>query len=236
MQHIHWIPEGFERIATNMASDPQQPLRPWQRKLHEVIFEADTFVGKLFDVALLFAILISVVAVMLESVSSIRAHYGTLLSTVEWVLTALFTIEYVLRLACVRYPSRYALSFFGIVDFLAIAPTYASLLFSGSQSLIVIRVLRLLRVFRIFKLPRYLGEAQALLKALYATQARIAVFLLFVLVVVLIMGSAMYLVEGRESGFTSIPKSVYWATVTMIFTEDNVSKADSLVDPSGRSY
>ena len=190
-------------------------LSPWQHSLHEVIFEADTRAGKAFDVALLVAIVVSVLTVMLESVADIRVDWRRHLVAAEWLFTILFTIEYVLRLVCVGRPWRYALSFFGIVDFLAIVPTYLSIFFAGSQSLIVIRSLRLLRVFRVFKLARYSTEARHLMIALRATQAKTAVFLVVLLSIILIMGSAMYLVEGPENGFTSIPKGVYWAIVTM---------------------
>jgi voltage-gated potassium channel len=199
--------------------DKSQPretaMAPWRTRLYEVIFEANTAGGKAFDVALLLAIVLSVTAVMLESVEQIRQRAGVFLTAAEWGFTILFTIEYALRLACVRWPRRYAVSFFGIVDLLAIVPTYLSLLFAGSQSLIVIRTLRLLRVFRVFKLTHYLTEARALMTALRATRRRITVFLVVILSLLLIMGTAMYLIEGPEHGFTSIPKSVYWAVVTM---------------------
>ncbi len=191
------------------------PLRPWQQRMHEVIFEADSAAGKAFDVALLVAILVSIIAVMLESVAHIRADWGAMLKGIEWVITILFTIEYALRLLCVGRPWRYAVSFFGIVDFLAIAPTYLSIFVVGAQSLVVIRTLRLLRVFRVLKLAHYLHESQALMIALRRTRAKVTVFLLAVLTVMIIMGSVMYLVEGPEGGFTSIPQSVYWAIVTM---------------------
>jgi voltage-gated potassium channel len=184
-------------------------------RLHEVIFEADTPGGKAFDVALLLAIALSVAAVMLESVGPIRERYGRQLYLVEWFFTILFTVEYVLRLACVRYPLRYARSFFGIIDLLAILPTYLSLLMPGAQSMLVIRVFRLLRIFRIFKLTRYLGEARTLTVALKSSRHKIVVFLGGVLSIVIITGAAMYLIEGPDSGFTSIPRGVYWAIVTM---------------------
>jgi voltage-gated potassium channel len=184
-------------------------------KLHEIIFEAETPGGKAFDVALLIAILLSVVAVCLETVPEVRAIYGAQLRAVEWLFTILFTIEYVLRLICVSRAWRYAGSFFGVVDLLAIAPTYLSLLVAGTQSLIVIRALRLLRVFRVLKLVHFVGEARMLHAALRASSRKIIVFLGGVLSVVLIVGALMYLVEGAENGFTSIPQSVYWAIVTM---------------------
>jgi voltage-gated potassium channel len=186
-----------------------------RRRLHEVIFEADTPAGKAFDVALLLAIALSVGAVLLESVASIRQRFGPGLRAVEWTFTLLFTVEYILRLACVRRPLRYALSFFGLVDLLAILPTYLSLVITGSQSLLVIRALRLLRVFRVLKLAHFVGEARLLKAALQASSRKIIVFLGTVLTLVLIVGALMYLIEGEASGFTSIPQAIYWAIVTM---------------------
>jgi voltage-gated potassium channel len=183
--------------------------------LHEVIFEADTPAGKGFDVGLLVAILASVLVVILESVSSVRAQWGQVLRGLEWTFTILFTIEYVLRLLAVERPWRYARSFFGIVDLLAIVPTYLSVLVPGAHSLLVIRMLRLLRIFRIFKLGRYVGEAETLARALRASRPKILVFLCSVLAIVVIVGSVMYLVEGEEHGFTSIPVAIYWAVVTL---------------------
>ncbi|MES9960273.1 MAG: ion transporter [Sedimenticola sp.] len=192
--------------------DRRNPLR---RRAHEVIFEADTPSGKLFDALLLVTIVIAIAAVMLESVEAYRIEYGTLLTTVEWVVTLLFTVEYALRLWSVRRPLHYAKSFFGIVDLLAILPTYLSLVFAGSQSLMVIRSIRLLRVFRVFKLARYLGEVISLMHALRATRHKITVFLSMVLALALILGTLMYVVEGEAGGFTSIPAGVYWAIVTL---------------------
>ncbi len=184
--------------------------------MHEVIFEADTAAGKAFDVALLVAIFLSILVVMLESVRSINEEHRVSLQAAEWAFTLLFTAEYVLRLLCVRQPWRYARSFFGIVDLLAILPTYLSLILPGSQSLLVIRGLRLLRIFRVFKLARFLSEASELRAAVWASRAKITVFLVTVLILVVILGSAMYLIEsGAGSGFTSIPQSMYWAIVTM---------------------
>ncbi len=187
----------------------------WRQRLHEVIFEADTPVGKAFDVALLWLIVASVVVVMLTSVSEIDARYHSWLSTAEWAFTLLFTAEYALRLACVRSPLRYARSFFGVVDLLAILPTYVGLLFPGAASLVVIRSLRLLRVFRVLKLGRYLGEANVLLGALRTSRPKIIVFLGTVLTVLVVVATAMYLIEGEANGFTSIPRALYWAVVTM---------------------
>ncbi len=184
-------------------------------RIHEIIFEADTPAGKMFDIALLMAIVLSVAAVLLESVSGIRQRYGTALRAVEWFFTLLFTGEYLLRLACVGRPLRYARSFFGIVDLLAIAPTYLGLFIAGAHSLIVIRALRLLRVFRVLKLAHFVGEARTLRLALRESTRKIIIFLGTVLTLVLIVGALMYLIEGEKHGFTSIPQSVYWAIVTM---------------------
>ncbi len=187
----------------------------WRNLMHEVIFEADTPNGKAFDVLLLVLIFSSIIVVMLESVVGIRVQYGHALRIAEWAFTIAFTIEYGLRLICVDRPLRYARSFFGIVDLLAIIPTYLSLFVAGAQSLIVIRALRLLRVFRVLKLGQFIQEAQVLRSALRASARKIVVFLGGVLTTVLIVGAAMYLIEGEASGFTSLPRSVYWAIVTM---------------------
>ena len=187
----------------------------WRARLHEVIFEADTPAGRAFDVCLLVAILVSVIAVMLESVASIRREYGGVLRAVVWTVTVVFTIEYALRLVAVDRPWRYARSFFGVVDFLAVVPTYLALALPQAQSLMVIRTVRLLRVFRILKLAHFLGEAQQLVLALRASRRKITVFLGGVVTIVVVMGALMYLVEGEEHGFTSIPTSMYWAVVTM---------------------
>jgi len=187
----------------------------WRDKLHEVIFEADTPAGRAFDVALMVSIALSVAAVMLDSVASVRAEYGRLLFAAEWFFTILFTIEYILRLVCVGRPLHYATSFFGVVDLLAILPTYVSMMFPGSQYLLVIRILRVLRVFRVLKLGVYIRQARMLRQALHASRHKIIVFLFTVLTAVVILGSLMYLIEGKASGFTSIPRSIYWAIVTL---------------------
>jgi voltage-gated potassium channel len=185
--------------------------------MHEVIFEADTPAGKAFDVVLLALIASSVIVVMLDSVAELHRAYRVPLAVAEWTITVLFTIEYLARLICVARPSRYALSFFGLVDLLAVVPTYLSVCFAGPRSLLMVRALRLVRVFRVFKLSRHLTEARALMIALRATRERVTVFLVVVLSLVLIIGSAMYLIEGGrpDTQFTSIPRSVYWAIVTM---------------------
>ena len=187
----------------------------WKERIHEIIFEADTFWGKAFDVTLLAVIVLSVLAVMLESVMLINQRYGDILYIVEWFFTILFTIEYIARTIVIKKPWKYVFSFFGVVDLLAIIPTYLSLVFVGAHSLLVIRSIRLLRVFRIFKLARFLGEASQLVTALRASRIKIVVFIGTVFTAVIILGTLMYLIEGGENGFTSIPKSIYWAIVTL---------------------
>jgi len=189
--------------------------RRWRQILFEIIFEAETPAGKWFDIILIICISLSVLAVMLDSVRSIRAEFGRFLYAAEWFFTILFTIEYILRLLCVRKPARYAVSFFGIVDLLAILPTYTSLFFFAGRHLAVIRVLRVLRIFRVLKLGHHTKEAAMLKKALYASRRKILVFLFVVLTLVVIIGSVIYIIEGEENGFTSIPRSVYWAVVTL---------------------
>lgn len=187
----------------------------WRDYLHAVIFEAETPVGKWFDILLIACILVSVLAVMLDSVSSINIRHGDFLTAVEWFFTIVFTIEYVLRLICVDRPLLYATSFFGIVDILAIIPTYLSLFIPGSEYLLVVRILRILRIFRVLKLVQYMAEALLLMKALRASGRKITVFLFTVITLVIILGSLMYLIEGSQNGFTSIPRSIYWAIVTL---------------------
>ncbi|NTX01281.1 ion transporter [Myxococcus llanfairpwllgwyngyllgogerychwyrndrobwllllantysiliogogogochensis] len=196
-------------------SSEQSPQGGFRARLHTIIFEADTPAGKAFDVALLWAIVFSIAAVMLESVSSIRVRYASALQVAEWFFTIIFALEYVLRLIAVRRPLDYARSFFGLVDLLAILPSFLSVIFPGAQTLLVVRVLRLLRVFRVLKLGHLLGQAEVLLTALRASRGKIIVFLGFVLTVDVVMGAIMYLVEGEQHGFDSIPRSMYWAIVTM---------------------
>lgn len=191
------------------------PSYGWRRTLHEVIFESDTPAGKAFDVALIGAILVSVAVVMLESVATLRADYSGALRAAEWFFTVIFTVEYALRLASVSRPLRYARSFFGVVDLLAVVPTYLSLLLPGAQYLLVVRVVRILRIFRVLKLAQYLSEAQVIVRALRASRRKIIVFVSAVLTLVTVLGSLMYLIEGEANGFTSIPASVYWAIVTL---------------------
>lgn len=193
----------------------EQPGRSWRDVGYEVIFEADTPAGKAFDVALLAAILLSILVVMLESVEGIRARWGGWLVAAEWFFTGLFTLEYVARIACSRRPWRYIFSFYGIIDLLAILPTYLMIFLPGAQRLSVVRSFRLLRAFRVFKLGQMLTEARQLRRALWSARPKIAVFLAVVLTIVVIIGSAMHVIEGPEHGFTSIPESMYWAIVTM---------------------
>ncbi|MFQ5466446.1 MAG: ion transporter [Thermodesulfobacteriota bacterium] len=187
----------------------------WRFRLHEVIFEADTPAGKAFNIVLLSSIVLSVVAVMLDSVSWVREGYGAELHYAEWFFTILFTVEYLLRLVCVGRPVKYAVSFYGVVDFLAIVPTYLSILVPGGQYLLVLRLLRVLRIFRIFKTVQYISEATLLVQALRASARKIAIFIFAVLTLVVIFGSFMYVIEGEANGFTSIPRSIYWAIVTL---------------------
>ena len=186
-----------------------------RERLYRIIFGTDTPAGKLFDVVLLWAIVISVALVMLESVREVGDAYGVYLHWAEAFFTALFTMEYLLRLWVVEKPIRYARSFFGLIDLLSIVPTYLVVFVPGAQSFMVIRALRLLRIFRILKLARYIGEASVLGKALYASRRKILVFLVTVLTLVMLTGTLMYLVESPEAGFTSIPRSIYWAIVTL---------------------
>jgi voltage-gated potassium channel len=187
----------------------------WRDRLEQIIFGVDTRAGRAFDLVLLFLIFLSVTVVLLESVPGLRRDHARTLRSAEWVFTALFTVEYVLRLICTKQPRGYALSFLGIIDLLAVIPAYLSLISSGTQSLAVVRAMRLLRAFRILKLTHYVGEARTLLRALHASRPKITVFLVTVLIVVVIVGALMYLIEGEEGGFTSIPISMYWAIVTL---------------------
>lgn len=188
----------------------------WKKRLHEIIYEADTPAGKWFDIVLLVLIITSVLVVMLESVSHIHQDYAKELDIIEWIITILFTFEYIARLTVIKKPSEYIFSFYGIVDFFSTIPKYLSLFFVGSHALIALRALRLLRVFRILKLARFIGEGNLMLKALKASRAKILVFLLTVFMLCVILGTIMYMIEGdANSGFTSIPRSVYWSIVTL---------------------
>ena len=208
-------PTAAAAAAAAAAQRYGRPLGGWRASLYTVIFEADTRAGRLFDLALVWAILLSVAVVMLDSFEQIHARWGPVFSVLEWMFTLLFTAEFVARLACVRRPLRYAKSPFGIIDMLAVLPTWAALFVPGLHALIDVRLLRLLRLFRILKLAAYVAEYAALGRALAASRRKILVFLSFVLVVVVVMGTVMYVVEGPANGFTNIPVSVYWAISTM---------------------
>jgi voltage-gated potassium channel len=193
----------------------EKTLTPFQQKLHEVIFEADTRAGKWFDILLLWAILLSVATVMVESVESIRTLYGTELKVIEWTFTIFFTLEYFARIIAIGKPLKYIFSFYGIIDLISIIPTYLGLFISGTHTLSIIRSIRLLRVFRILKLVQFISEANVLIAAFKASRAKIIVFLFAVLSLTFILGTLMYLIETPEAGFTSIPRSIYWAIVTL---------------------
>lgn len=187
----------------------------WRARLHEVVFEADTPIGRRFDVILLWSIILSVIAVMLESIPKVAEDYGMLLAFFEWGFTILFTIEYIARILAVKRPLKYMISFFGIIDLLSIIPSYLGLIITGSGSLMVIRILRFLRIFRILKLMSFLREAVVLREAIKASRKKITVFLIGLGITVVILGTIMYMIEDAESGFTSIPRSIYWAIVTI---------------------
>ncbi|MDB6002704.1 MAG: ion transporter, partial [Rhizobacter sp.] len=182
-----------------------RPLGGWRLRIYTVVFESDTRAGRIFDMALIATILLSVAVVMLDSVQSVRADWGGVFTVLEWVFTITFLFEYIARLVCVRHPLRYATSFFGVIDLLALLPTMLAILVPGLSSLIDVRILRLLRIFRIFKLTLYAAEYQSLAQAIAASRRKIMVFLGFVLMVVAVMGTLMYVVEGPAHGFTSIP-------------------------------
>jgi len=192
-----------------------ETLSPWRESLNTVIFGSETPMGKAFDVVLSISIVLSVIVIMLDSVEAIQNRYAQALYIIEWLFTLLFTLEYGLRLISVRRPWLYFRSFFGLVDLISILPSYLILLFPGTQAMLAIRILRLLRVFRILKLSAYMDEAQIMMAALHKSSRKIMVFLYAVLMLVIVFGSLVYVVESREAGFTSIPRSVYWAIVTL---------------------
>jgi voltage-gated potassium channel len=200
-------------------ADPRQelgrPVTGWRLALYTVIFEADTRAGRAFDLTLIAAILVSVAVVILDSMASVHARYGAWFTVLEWGFTLLFTVEYIARLLCVRHPWRYARSAFGIIDLLALLPTYLAILVPGLHALIDVRVLRLLRIFRILKLGAYVAEFGSLGQALVASRRKIFVFMSFVMMVVVVMGTLMYVVEGPDNGYTSVPVGIYWAITTM---------------------
>ncbi|MEZ2414054.1 ion transporter [Muriicola sp. E247] len=192
-----------------------RPHKDWKAKLHEIIYGTHTPAGKLFDIVLLIVILYSVIIVMLESDSRFDVKYHGFLNISEWIVTILFTIEYILRIICIKTPRKYIFSFFGIIDLLSTIPKYLSFFIIGSQYVAAFRALRLLRIFRILKLVRFVGESNNLIRALKASRAKIFVFVFFILVLSVLLGTIMYLVEGPEHGFNSIPHSVYWTIVTL---------------------
>jgi voltage-gated potassium channel len=199
-----------------MKSPENKTLSPTRSLIHEVIFESDTPAGKFFDVALFVLIILSVLTVLIESVDYYHDNHLGFLRTVEWIFTFFFTVEYLLRLYCVRKPMKYALSFYGIIDFLAILPSYLAFFLIGGHSLMVIRALRLLRVFRIFKLGSFMAQGNIILESINQSKNKIAVFLYFILIIVTIIGSLMYFLEGEiNEDFDSIPTSIYWAIVTL---------------------
>lgn len=204
-----------DAMTTQSPSDLDKPLSGWRLRLYTIIFEADTVAGRRFDQAVIAAILISVTVVVLDSVQALHSQWGRTFNIFEWFFTLLFTLEYVLRLVCVRRPLVYATSFFGIIDLLATLPTYLAMLFPEAHLLIDVRILRLLRVFRVFKLTGYVAEYTSLGRAIKASRRKIMVFLSFVLMMVLVLGTIMHVIEGAEHGFTSIPTSMYWAISTM---------------------
>jgi voltage-gated potassium channel len=202
--YVSQVPDSYGKPAAGL-----------RRRMFDVIFEADTPAGRRFDIALVLVIMLSILVVVLDSVPGLHREYGDTLLKVEWLFTVLFSAEYLARLACVRRPWRYATGFYGMIDLLAVLPTYFSLLVPGSNLFLAIRILRLLRVFRIFKLTLYIEEYTRLGEALTASRRKIMVFLSVVLMAILILGTVMYVVEGPENGYTSIPVAMYWATVTM---------------------
>lgn len=187
----------------------------WRSKLHSIVYEADTPKGKVFDVTIFILIIVSIILVMLESVQHLDDKYHDFFNIAEWVITILFSIEYIVRIVAVKKPSQYIFSFYGMVDLLSTIPKYISLLFAGAHTLVALRALRLLRIFRVLKLARYLGESNRLALAIKASRRKISVFIFTVILLSIILGTIMYLVEGSDSGFTSIPRSIYWCIVTL---------------------
>jgi len=216
-RHYHkqsFHPPKHELLQQSEAALPNAIIR-LRIRVHEIVFEAETAEGKLFDEVLIAVILLSTLVVMLDSVHYFNVRYATELHYIEWALTFIFSIEYLLRLFCIGHRLKYVFSFYGIVDLLSLLPTYIAFFVPGTQFLVTIRVLRIFRVFRVLKIMQYIGEAEALNKALLASKRKIFLFLYFVLINVVILGSAMYVIEGEENGFTSIPRGIYWAIVTM---------------------
>jgi voltage-gated potassium channel len=221
-------PSPASLTQSEFAARFGRPEGGWRLRVYTVIFESDTGAGRLFDLLLVLAILASVIVVILDSVQSITANHEMLFDVLEWAFTLLFTVEYLLRLASVRHPLRYATSFYGIVDLLSVLPTYLVFFVPEINSLINVRLLRLLRIFRILKLSEYVSEFGWLAAALVASRRKIIVFIGFVLVTVAVLGTVMYVVEGPENGFTSIPVAIYWGitTITTVGFGDITPKTD----------
>lgn len=205
--------ERFKNIKK--IQEKSVDLKPWQLKINSVIYGTDTWAGKFFDISLLVLILLSVVVIMLESVSYLKAEYYDYFFVIEWVITGLFTIEYILRLISIKKPIKYIFSFFGIIDILSILPTYLTFFISGTKPLTVVRAVRFLRIFRILEMGNYLKGANVMIKALYHSRHKIIVFIISMLTIVIILGAIMYSIESVEAGFTSIPRSIYWAIITI---------------------
>ncbi len=220
---------SFTSIAEGeFAARFGRPEGSWRLRIYTIVFESDTRAGQLFDLLLILTIFASVIVVILDSVQSMTASYDELFDVLEWVFTLLFTVEYALRLACVRHPFRYATSFFGVVDLLAVLPTYLVFFVPAANSLINVRLLRLLRIFRVLKLSEYVSEFASLGVALAASRRKITIFIGFVLIAVAILGTVMYVVEGPQNGFTSIPVAMYWGitTITTVGFGDITPKTD----------
>jgi len=198
-----------------ILKEREMRLKPWQLKIKTVIYGTDTWPGKFFDISLLVLILISIIVIMLESVKSLYALYSSYFLVIEYVITGLFTVEYFLRIISLKKPFKYIFSFYGLIDILAILPTYLSLIFTGTKPLAVIRALRFLRVFRILEMTPYLSGANTIVKAIYDSRYKIIVFIMSMLTIVIILGSIMFSIESPEAGFTSIPRSIYWAIITI---------------------
>ena len=193
-----------------------KPTNSWRKRIHEIIYEADTKAGKKFDILLLITIIISVILVVLESVETINLKYSVFLNLCEWVITILFSLEYIMRIICVKKPLKYIFSFYGIIDLLSTIPKYISLFIVGTQPIATLRALRLMRVFKILKMNRFIGASTNFRRLLIASRAKIIVFLLFIIILSIILGTIMYLIEGNlNNGFENIPKSIYWAIVTL---------------------
>jgi voltage-gated potassium channel len=203
-----------KKIIDNLKKKEVE-LKPWQQKINEIIAGTETRLGKLFDLWLLVIILVSVVVIMLESVPSIQKLYAQEFIVIEFVITGLFSIEYILRIISTKQPLKYMFSFLGVVDLLSILPTYLGLFISGTKPLTVIRALRFLRIFRILELSNFTMGADTIIKALYASRHKIVVFIISMLTIVIILGAIMFSIESPEAGFTSIPRSIYWAIITI---------------------